>query len=254
MFFYPPLSSERPRIMNDLKTAVDHFFPTKSVLIRDADIPWMTSLIKQLIPDRQRAYRTGNKELWKHLRNKVCKVIFQRKEAFCKENVHHLWSSNPRKWGNIINKMSNRSSGATSISYEDENGNVISGPGLATRLNKFHISVASDLSPLDTNLLPAYLPSEYELPVIRSTKVCRRLLEVNPFKSMKPDKVPNRIEKNFSLELAKPVTKILNTSFSTGTFPMLWKDSYLSPILKVAPVTCDGDLRPIAFTPCIAKV
>ena len=41
--------------LNDLKTAVDHFL--------------MTSLIKQLILDRQRAYHTGNKELWKHLRN-----------------------------------------------------------------------------------------------------------------------------------------------------------------------------------------
>ena len=56
---------------------------------------------------------------------------------------------------------------------------------------------------------------------------------MNSFKSMGPDDVPNRTWKDFTPELAEPVTEIFNTSFSTGTFPMLWKDSFLSPIPKV---------------------
>ena len=41
---------------------------------------------------------------------------------------------------------------------------------------------------------------------------------------------------------------------SVATFPTVWKDSYVTPIPKVTPVTADGDLRPIALTPCIAKI
>ena len=48
---------------------------------------------------------------------------------------------------------------------------------------------------------------------------------MNSFKSVGPDEVPNRIWRDFKPELAKPVTVIFNTSFSTGTFPMLWRTS-----------------------------
>ena len=85
-------------------------------------------------------------------------------------------------------------------------------------------------------------------------EVCNKLLCLSPFKAIGPDGVPNRIWKEFAQELAIPVTDIFNASFSSGSFPMLWKDSYISPIAKVTPVTGDGDLRPIALTSCISKV
>lgn len=122
------------------------------------------------------------------------------------------------------------------------------------RLNKFYISVTSDISPLDACMLPAFLPAQEELPVIRPSEVCKNLLNISPFKAIGPDEVPNRIWKKFAPELATPVTDIFNASFSSGSFPTLWKDSYISPIAKVTPVTGDGDLRPIALTPCVSKV
>ena len=61
--------------------------------------------------------------------------------------------------------------------------------------------------------------------------------------------------KNFHQNLqVRSVTKIFNASFSSGLFPKLWKVSYVSPVPKTTPVTCDDDLRPISLTPCISKV
>ena len=47
---------------------------------------------------------------------------------------------------------------------------------------------------------------------------------------------------------------IFNRSVSSGVFPERWKDSHLTPVPKVKPVTGDGDLRPIALTPVLSKV
>jgi hypothetical protein len=184
----------------------------------------------------------------------VRKTILQRKETFYREKVHNLKGTNPRKWWNIINKISGRSVNSTPISYEDEAGNVMSGINLANRLNKFYISATSDLLSLDRSNLPAYLPAQYELPEIRPSEVCKKLSEMNTFKSVGPDGIPNRIWKCFAPELSLPVTEIFNASFSACIFPTIWKDSFISPIPKATPVTADGDLRSISLTPCIAKI
>ena len=83
------------------------------------------------------------------------KAIAVRKETFYRENVCNQ-SSNPRRWWNLINKLSGGSTNTTTLCYEDEDGNVISGLNLATRLNKFYISVASDILRLDNASLPAF--------------------------------------------------------------------------------------------------
>lgn len=51
-------------------------------------------------------------------------------------------------------------------------------------LQDFYISVTSDLSPLDTSTLPAFLPAQYELPLIRPWEVCNKLLCLSPFKAI----------------------------------------------------------------------
>lgn len=55
----------------DLTTAINMFFPTKSVRIHHTDKPWITSSIKQLILDTQRAYHAGSPTQWKVLNDKV---------------------------------------------------------------------------------------------------------------------------------------------------------------------------------------
>ena len=84
--------------MHDLTAAINAFFPTKTVRIHDTDKPWMTSSIKLLILNRQRAFHSGMNDRWKHLRNKVRKTILQRKETFYREKAHNLKGTNPQKW------------------------------------------------------------------------------------------------------------------------------------------------------------
>ena len=73
-------------------------------------------------------------------------------------------------------------------------------------------------------------------------------------KAAGPDGILNRELREFSDELAYPVTELFNCSFVAGLFPELWKQSFISPILKTCPVQSANDLRLISLTPTLSKI
>ena len=74
-------------------------------------------------------------------------------------------------------------------------------------------------------------------------------------KSPGPDKVPNRIWKEFAFELAPVVRERYNTSLVEGVVPCAWKQSLVVPVPKVSPPkVLEEDLRPISLTALLAKI
>ena len=59
----------------ELNSATNVLFPTKVINIHNSDKPWMSPSLKQLILERQRAFYSGDRELWRHYKNKVCEEI-----------------------------------------------------------------------------------------------------------------------------------------------------------------------------------
>ena len=153
-----------------------------------------------------------------------------------------------------MSKLAGKSFTDSELCYPDGHGNIISGKTLATRLNSYFVSVTSDIQPLDTAALPAFLPSPNQPPTITTPAVCHKLLGLSAYKASGPDGIPARLLKKFAPELAEPVTVIFNRSVSSGVFPERWKDSHPTPVPKVKPVTGDRDLRPIALTLVLSKV
>ena len=237
----PSVDSLTDSFTKDLSSASDVYFPSKSVKIHPTD--------KQ----RQHAYLNGPEEKWGRLRNKVREVITRRKREFYKNKVNNLKSTDPRKWWSMVNKLAGKARSPNELSYTDEEGRIISGATLATCLNEFFVSVISDIKPLDISALPCFLPSP-QPPVIETQEVCKKPLAISAFKLPGPDGIPTRIWKECAPELAEPITLIFNTSIASGIFPTAWKDSNVTPVPKVTPITGRGDLRPISLTAIVSKV
>ena len=214
----------------------------------------MSAEIKSSTLERQRAYHFGSNDRWRLLRNKVRIAISKRKKEFFARKVVSLKTSDPRSWWSLVSKLVGKSFTDSELCYPDWHGNIISGKTLAIRLNSYFISVTSDIKPLDTAALPAFFPSPNQPATITTSAVCHKLLGLSAYKASGPDGIPVRLLKKFAPELAEPVTVIFNRSVSFGVFPERWKDSHLTPVPKVKPVTGDGDLRPIALTPVLSKV
>ena len=123
---------------------------------------------------------------------------------------------------------------------------------LVNSLNQFYVSVNADIPPLDSNILPPFLPAEAGVLTVQPYEICKKLLSIKPSKAHGPDNVPCRIVKEFAYELALPITTIFNTSLRSGMVPVVWKESNIIPIPKIQTPMDEGDFRPISVTSCLS--
>ena len=212
-----------------------------------------TPEIKNLIRDRQKAFHSNNTSLWRTLKHKVQLKIVAMKKSFYRNKVNHLKSNDTRKWWKIVNKMSGKPDKVRSFSLERD-GVLLNNESLASVLNEFYVSVSSDIRPLDKDSLPAFLPSRNDIPTIQPHEVCIKLRALTTHKSAGPDKIPNRILKDFAYILVDPVATIFNKSLSTGVVPRIWKEANVIPIPKCNQPESESDTRPISLTPGLSKV
>ena len=79
-------------------------------------------------------------------------------------------------------------------------------------------------------------------------------MNLNPYKSSGPEYIPARIVKKFAYGFANPLTDIFNKSLSTGVFPAVLKDSYITPVKKIPNPESENDIRPISLTSILSKI
>ena len=66
--------------------------------------------------------------------------------------------------------------------------------------------------------------------------------------------LPNKLRKEFSVELATPLTDIINTCLRQQCFPTLWKKELITPVPKITHPKVLKDLRKISGTSDFSKV
>ena len=92
----------------------------------------------------------------------------------------------------------------------------------AELIDEHFASVSQEYLPIDTSLLPAFLPAPPP-PVIDELQVYERLKKLKKTKSTQPIDLPFKLRKEFAPELAAPVTDIFNSCLHQHQHPYLWK-------------------------------
>ena len=108
----------------------------------------------------------------------------------------------------------------------------------------------------DRNIEEVVLCSDNFLSNIHLTpnEVCDILSSVNTSKATGPDGISNTFLKMNARLLAFPLSEIFNLSLSEETFPQVWKEASVVPIHKKGCTDDCSNYRPVALTPCLAKV
>ena len=65
---------------------------------------------------------------------------------------------------------------------------------------------------------------------------------------------PVRKVKEFAYEFTDPLTDMFNKSLSTGVFPAIWKDSYITPVKKIPNPESENGIRPISLISILFKI
>ncbi|KAI8486752.1 hypothetical protein Bbelb_355000 [Branchiostoma belcheri] len=88
-----------------LEGILDKSVPVKRVKITTTDKPWMSVKIKELLEERQQAFRDGNTTLYSKLKNAVANMIKKAKRRYYQREVAHLKQSNPGQWFKTIKTL-----------------------------------------------------------------------------------------------------------------------------------------------------
>ena len=83
----------------------------------------------------------------------------------------------------------------------------------------------------------------------------RKLVVRTPTKSCLLDPVPTNIMKDYLDELLPILTTMINLSLESGFFPLIWKDSVVTPLLKKQGLDLDfKNFRPIINLSFVSKL
>ena len=115
----------------------------------------------------------------------------------------------------------------------------------AEEIGQFLAAVSNEYEPMNVEKLPSYLPS-LPPPQVEQFKVYQKLLALNNTKSTLPIDIPAKLRKEVSVELAVPLTHIINCCLADGVYPDLWKREWVSPIPKVKEPQVLKDVRKVA--------
>ena len=128
----------------------------------------------------------------------------------------------------------------------------------AERIANHFASISQKYKPLDLNLLPDRVKSKLATksipPLISEHECYEKIVKAKKPQSSVPGDLPAQIVKEFSVELAGPVHKLLNNIVQSAIWPEQWKTEYVTPIGKVPQPESEDDLRPIALTSFWSKV
>ena len=114
-------------------------------------------------------------------------------------------------------------------------------------------ATSQSYSPVDLSSLPAYLPAQLP-PHVGEMEVWGKLNKLKKTKSMFPIDLPEKLRKEFSLELATPLANIYNCCLRQGVFPSIWKEELVTPVPKKEYLSEIKDTRKITCLSDFGKI
>ena len=263
------------------------FVPKVKFKQKDIDIPWSNAQIRRILQKKNRAYKvyrqavnsfnllrpTDNNyyamrirvshknELFKQASKNYKKASRAEKNRYF-SNLKNVWS-NPqipaRKKFGILQKLTKCSKNA-SIPPLLDSGKIIDDPvEKANLFNQFFTGKSQVINPDDHPPDLDKIETDDNFEHINTSH-----FEIGPIiKSMKssnysPCGIPGTFIKLLYTHTGSVITKLisdlLNTIFSSGSYPQMWKLSHITPIHKSGNKSDKSNYRPISILPTLSKI
>ena len=246
-----------------LRTA-ENFIPSKTVVIRKNDSPWMHNSLRRLIRKRRRAHsrakKTNKPVHWHHYRNirNLCVTETRTAKQIYYEGLStKLRNANiaPKVWWKTLNSIIR---GNTSYSEYPPliNNNVeVSDDIEKAELFNNYFNIISSVDDSNARLPQDNFTSDHNLSdiVITNDDVKDVLSLLNVSKATGPDLINPRLLKEAPDQLCNPLARLFNLSLRKAIFPDVWKIAHLIPVFKSGDRSDYRNYRPISLLSNIGK-
>ena len=185
---------------------------------------------------------------------------FERKlcrAKFYESRVAHINKEDPKAWWREMKRLCGGKACSGDLIYHM---NVIEVENLSTQdlANPINKAFLESLEEYRLSWPITHLALEKDSPEfleVSEERVWKVLPNLNPSKSVGPDRIPNWLLREHADLIAFPVCRILDASFRRQRLPRSWKFVDVIPLPKKKPVEIlQKDLRPFSLTPCLSKV
>ena len=123
----------------------------------------------------------------------------------------------------------------------------------ADEIAEKYVEISNEYSPLNYQQLPCYLPAN-KPPQVDEQAVYEKIKKLNNTRSTFHIDLPNKLRKEFAVELSSPLANIVNKCLKEQYYPKLWKNEIISPHPKVSDPKLIKDLRKISSTSDFSKM
>ena len=187
-------------------------------------------------------------------RSRVQGAIKTAKRSYYDNKVESLAETNPKKWWQDIKSLTGQDTFSKQEWHHQFLNDTINSPVLlAAQINDFFTSITHEFEPLTQVQTPPNVISSDLL--VSLEEVSSDLLMLPTQKAVGPDRISNKLLKEFARELAPLIQDIYNQSLREGFVPDTLRQSIITPVPNVCtPQDIKSHLRPIALTSCLAKV
>lgn len=242
---------------NYILTLFDLHAPVKKYIIKDKSKPWITDTIKFIMSLRDDALTKFHKnktdsakEYYCSLKNYVTTAIKHEKKAYFNSFINNNLKKPSILWKNLKNTATLTERHLDCIPDHINDPNQISDHFL-----KLPPAKNIDLKLVIDNMTDNNhdTSTTFDLKPTTETEVLKVINNIST-KSLGYDGLSIEMIK-MTLPTTLPIiTKIINKSFETHTFPGLWKKALVRPIPKKDKVEDLKDLRPVSILPVLSKV
>ena len=237
-----------------LRTMLDKYFPEKTINVTNLDKEWLSPTLKLLLRQAQREMvRNGKSNKYRKLRNQFRRNKRKAIKSFYKHFVEELKQTKPSKYFQMLKKlggMEQRINGKLEIEclkdMTDQEG--------AEAIAKEFAKVSQEYEPIKMEELPCYLPARAPEQV-NIFQVLSKIKSLKKTKSTLPIDLPDKLRDECALDIAEPLTNIINSCLREGVFPIMWRREWVTPVPKFkGSLKTLNDVRKIASTSDYPKI
>ena len=255
--------SEQAKILENLLTSkLDEYCPTKSFKISSQDKPFINFELKQLHRRKQREYvKNGKTKKYDDLLTKFESKFCAAAKKYMTRKIEDLKEAKPGQAYKVLKDLGAQPGDCTdskTFTLPNHQAENLTDQQSADRIAEYFAKISSEYQPLDLDSLPdrvkRNLATKSTPPKISEHECYEKIVKANKPRSGVPGDLPAEIIREFSVELAGPVNKLLNNVVQSASWPQQWKTEYVTPIGKVPQPEDEDDLRPISLTAFLSKV
>lgn len=216
----------------------------KTVKIYPNTKPWITGEIKQILREKHKLRKSGDKETMKSIQKKLEEKIKEGKRMYKHKLLRSVKQGDLRGTWQCLNTMTDRGKRSRQPDASLD---------FVTELNKFYCRFDKQDPLLEGRQGPPHKTEDKPI-TITEDEVNMRFKHISERKAAGPDGISNKVLKLCSKELAGVFCHLYNQSLNECRVPRIWKTSNIIPVPKKSNATEMNDFRPVALTPVPMKI